>query len=132
MHVDKLVAIFLCLVILGGCRVNKVNDRMGSFTLGDAYSYDKKYVAKQSIDKSEISQVRYVEISIIDTKSGEETYSFVADRAMDFWGICWENNSYNIWTQSGDTGLTCYKYDNGVWRADETIERPESIVSKYD
>lgn len=47
-------------------------------------------------------------------------------------GICWENDTYNIWTQSADIGIYCYKYENGQWERDESAIRPKYIISKYD
>lgn len=62
----------------------------------------------------------------------EAVFSFTPARASDFWGICWETDTYNIWIQSGDIGVICYAYADGNWEVDPTAIRPDSIVSKYD
>lgn len=102
----------------------------GSFGQEPQYSYDGRYVAEQ--DVVDDGNPRSVRVTIRDVQSGETVGSFVGDRALDFWGICWEDNNYRIWTQSGDVGLRCYRYQDGDWRYDMTAGRPESVISKYD
>lgn len=67
-----------------------------------------------------------------ETETDQLVSSFYPARARDFWGICWENDSYNIWTQSGDIGVYCYKYEEMQWKRDESAQRPDYIISKYD
>lgn len=71
-------------------------------------------------------------VSIYDAETDEFVGDFCPARARDFWGICWESDSYNIWTQSADIGIYCYVYEDGRWIRDENAVRPEDIVSKYD
>lgn len=73
-----------------------------------------------------------MKVSIIDTGNKKEVFSFIPARARDFWGICWESDSYNIWIQSGDIGVICYKCEDEIWVQDESAIRPDDIVSKYD
>ncbi len=102
-----------------------------SFTPEDTYSYDGKLVAHQKVEKG--ANVKNIIVEIKDSQTGELVGSFSPARAWDFWGICWENDSYNIWTQSGDIGVYCWRYQDGVWECDFSHpERPEYIISKYD
>lgn len=102
-----------------------------SFTPEDTYSYDGKLVAHQKVEKG--VDERNIIVEIKDSQTGELVGSFSPARAWDFWGICWENDSYNIWTQSGDIGVYCWRYQDGVWECDFSHpERPEYIISKYD
>ena len=45
---------------------------------------------------------------------------------------CWENDSYNIWVQSGDLGVLCYRMSDEVWTLDYDAVRPDYIISRYD
>lgn len=103
----------------------------GSFTPDQCYSHDGVYYALQTVEAFQ-GMGSWVKVSIYRTDSGQPVYSFIPDRAWDFWGICWESDSYNIWTQSGDTGLRCYRYDAGQWIEDPNAVRPRDIRSKYD
>lgn len=109
-------------------------EEWGSFTAEDCYSYDGRYLAKQTVEINESVDIKYVKVDIFDTKSNELVDSFYAERAWDFWGICWESDSYNIWIQSGDTGTSCFVYQDGKWIRDfsNSVERPADIISKYD
>ena len=71
-------------------------------------------------------------VCIYETGTEEKVFEFYTERARDFWGICWESDTYNIWIQSGDTGVYCYRYEDERWIRDDSAERPEDIHSKYD
>ncbi|MDE5824678.1 MAG: hypothetical protein K2H91_08360, partial [Lachnospiraceae bacterium] len=80
-------------------------EEWGSFTPDDVESFDGKFVAKQVVERrsfSDTQSINYVRVDVFDNESGELADSFYAERAWDFWGICWEKDSYNIWTQSAD------------------------------
>lgn len=102
----------------------------GSFTPDKTYSYDEVFYAVQEVEKD--NDIRYIKVCIYEADTDALVYSFYPARARDFWGICWESDSYNIWTQSGDIGVFCYRYDNRRWMIDETAVRPADIVSVYD
>lgn len=104
---------------------------MGSFTSEKTYSYDGKYYATQNAEDI-IENTHYINVSIYETETDTLVFSFHPARAWDFWGICWENDTYNIWTQSADIGIYCYKFENEQWERDESAIRPEYIISKYD
>ncbi len=70
-------------------------------------SYDYFYYAIQTIEKSH--DINFVLVTIYDTATDHAVDSFMPARARDFWGICWDRNSYNIWTQSADVGIYCYE-----------------------
>ncbi len=111
------------------------NEKYGSFTPEDTYSYDGRLIAHQEVEKGLgiNSLERRIIVNIKDSETGELIGSFSPARAWDFWGICWENDSYNIWIQSGDTGCHRWKYENGEWKQDLSHpERPDYIISKYD
>lgn len=112
-------------------------EEWGSFTPDDVESFDGKFVAKQVVERRSFSydgtqSIRYVRVDVFDNESGELVNSFYVARAWDFWGICWEKDSYNIWTQSADVGIYCYRYEDGTWSRDEKMERPEYIVSRWE
>ncbi len=125
---------YLCFVlfvvfILFGCSHQASNTEWGSFTSEKTFSYDKQFYAVQEI--FEADDVRLIDVKIF---SSDNTLiaSFRPARARDFWGICWEKDSYNIWVQSGDLGILCYAYDNEEWTLDSSAVRPDYIISKYD
>ena len=123
----KALLIFLVLLLLGilmACSSNRTG--WGSFTAEKTESYDQKYYALQKYADNSVV------VTVYDTATNAEIYSFSPARASDFWGICWEKNSYNIWIQSGDIGILCYRYENGSWTLDKQAERPADIRSKYD
>lgn len=106
-------------------------EEYGSFTPEDAYSYDGRLLAHQKVVK--MYDMRYITVEITDSETGELVGSFSPARAWDFWGICWEKDSYNIWIQSSDIGIYCYRYENGEWVCDwSNTERPDYIISRYD
>ena len=124
-----MVCIFLIWVILCGCQVQSSEVDWGSFTAGETYSYDEKYYAIQETVK--VDGYDAVKVSIYDADHSF-VYSFQPARAADFWGICWEKDTYNIWVQSADIGVHCYSYVNGEWMVNYSAIRPDYIRSKYD
>lgn len=134
----KLFCLFLLLLFfLTGC-ANVIftvgyepvtEEKWGSFTPDQTYSHDGAYYAVSKVVMEEDLQVINVEIYTAD---GMLVGSFRPVRARDFWGICWEDDSYDIWVQSGDVGLLCYAYTDGEWKEDPTALRPDNVVSKYD
>ena len=103
--------------------------RLGSFTDEKTYSYDQKYYAIQNT--KEIDSIIFVEVEIYNNKK-ELISTFTPARASDFWGICWEQDTYNIWIQTADIGLICYSCDNETWTENNTATCPDYIISKYD
>lgn len=102
----------------------------GSFTPDITYSYDNKYYAVQEVEKGEPFDM--IKVSIYLTETKEYVSEFYPARAWDFWGICWEDDTYNIWIQSADIGIHCYKYKDGNWILDYDAVQPDSIVSRFD
>lgn len=105
-------------------------EKWGSFTPYKTYSYDNRFYAVQTVEKGVMASV--IVVSIYEAETDEFVGDFCPARSWDFWGICWESDSYNIWTQSADIGIYCYVYQDGQWIRDENAVRPEDIVSKYD
>ncbi len=118
-------------VLLSACKDTLYNEsEWGSFTPNKTYSYDKKYYAIQKVIAGNSAEQIQVNVYLTETK--DKIFSFIPARAMDFWGICWETSTYNIWIQSGDIGTYCYKYNDDEWILDESAIRPADIISKYD
>ncbi len=129
-HIGKLIAIILALTIVSlavyGCVNDTQKNSWGSFTNKKTESYDGKYYAAQTTSE------QVVKVTVYEKETDKEVYSFTPARSMDFWGICWESDSYNIWIQSGDIGVYCYKCADNKWELDEQAKRPADIISKYD
>ena len=97
----------------------------GSFTVQRAYSYDNKY-STSIVDAGDKVMI------MIEDKDRYPVCSFSPCRKSDFWGVCWEKDSYNLWIQSGDVGVVCYSKKDGEWVLNSEAVRPDYIVSKYD
>jgi hypothetical protein len=88
-------------------------------------SYDGKYYAY-------MTQHDQMIVVNIYSEDDTEVFTFEPCRKSDFWGICWENDSYNLWVQSGDIGIICYTESDEVWSVDDSAVRPDYIISKYE
>ena len=125
------LSIALLLIILSGCGKSTIStEDWGSFSPNKTHSYDNKYYAVQNIE--EIDDEKNIVVNIYATKNDEFIFSFIPARTLDFWGICWENDTYNIWIQSADIGVLCYKHKDNEWILDDEAIRPDYIKSKYD
>ena len=103
-----------------------ISKEYGSFTAQRAYSYDRQY-STMIIDSGDNVMI------MIEDKDHYPVCSFSPCRKSDFRGVCWENDSYNLWIQSGDVGVVCYSMNNsGKWELNSDAVRPDYIVSKYD
>ena len=128
----KVVCLFLVLVLIftfASCSNREIEvdpQEWGSFTPNKTTSYDNKYYALQTVNDND-----YIVVTVYETETDEEVYSFSPARALDFWGICWENDTYNIWIQSSDIGDYCYKYDNDTWILDEEAQMPDYIITRH-
>ena len=120
----------LSLVFLTGCAYSTYKTKQDSFTIGKTYSFNNAFYALQTVE--EVDGTKHVTVTVFSSENDEAVYSFTPARASDFWGICWETDTYNIWIQSGDIGVICYAYTDGKWEINPTAIRPDSIVSKYD
>ena len=127
------IILFLCILfLLSRCTNETTSESWGSFTSNLTYSYDGKYYAVQEVDDTLGEGIRYIKVCIYETETDTLISYFYPARARDFWGICWETDTYNIWMQSADVGIYCYKYEDMQWERDESAIRPEYIISKYD
>lgn len=127
--VSILLAALLLLVCGCGNQALEPED-WGSFTWEKTFSHDGTYYALQSTE--EIDGVSQVVVSVYRAEDDGLVDSFVPARAWDFWGICWERDSYRIWIQSADIGIHCYEYADGTWELNPAAVRPAYILSKYD
>lgn len=121
--------LILITLLLSGCDMAPSETNWGSFTSEKTFSHDDLYYAVQETE--EVDGVPFVNVRIYSA-DGQLTDSFQPARASDFWGICWEHDTYNIWIQSGDIGVLCYSYEDGKWELDTSAARPDYVVSKYD
>ena len=104
----------------------------GSFTDDEITSSDGKYTASYSSMYFGEYNAHMVIVTVRDAETKQIVSSFIPARSSDFWGICWEEGTHNIWIQSADIGICCYAENEGKWTLDENAVRPESIVSKWD
>ena len=116
----------LCISFVFTACYTATQSNWGSFSSERTESYDQKYYAEQKVVKGNVV------VTVYNSETDSEVFSFTPARASDFWGICWESNSYNIWIQSGDIGVLCYQYDQEIWTLNERAAKPDNIVSKYD
>ena len=128
------IALFVFFTSIAISKPKEINlEDWGSFTPYKTYSYDNKYYAVQTVEDIDMDPAwSVVVVSVYDTETEKLVADFSPARSRDFWGICWESDSYNIWTQSADIGIYCYVCQDGQWIRDENAVRPEDIVSKYD
>jgi hypothetical protein len=122
----SVIVMLLLLCLLSACSTskNEESSNTGSFSLDSVSSFDGKYTAN--------IETNGTMISIHISENGTDIFSFDPVRKTDFWGICWERDTYNLWIQSGDVGVICYQYEEGVWRFNSDAVCPEYIESKYD
>ena len=127
----KLLSILLSIVaVFAMCSCAVVSQTVpgteyGSFTIEKTSSYDGKYYAY-------MTQHDQMIVVNIYSEDDTEVFTFEPCRKSDFWGICWENDSYNLWVQSGDIGIICYTESDEVWSVDDSAVRPDYIISKYE
>ena len=69
----------------------ETEEKWGSFTAKIAYSYDNQYYAVQSVHD------HWITVSVYSSATDELIGDFEPARSWDFWGICWESDTYNIW-----------------------------------
>ena len=125
----KILSILLIITVVlttCSCTVTSASapgTQYGSFTIKKTSSYDGKYYAFMTQNDQMI-------VVNIYSNDDSEVFTFKPCRKNDFWGICWENNSYNLWVQSGDIGTICYTMSNKVWSVDESAVRPDYIITK--
>lgn len=131
-----LVFLLCCFVFLGvsGCSSQRSfePEYWGFFTNAPVISSDGLYRAEYAAIKQDGSDVSVIQVNVYDNGTNELLDRFVPARAMDFWGICWEDGTHRIWIQSADIGIHCYELQNGNWLLNENIEHPDSIVSKWE
>ena len=127
----KILAVLLSIVAafaMCSCTVGSASapgTEYGSFTIEKTSSYDGKYYAY-------MTQHDQMIVVNIYSEDDNEVFTFEPCRKSDFWGIFWENDSYNLWVQSGDIGIICYTESDEVWSVDDSAVRPDYIISKYE
>ena len=96
----------------------------GSFTIKRTYSFDKKYYAECAISSAS------VRIDIYERTTNRKLFAFTPCRKLDFWGICWEYDNYNLWIQSSDIGIICYSFNGKEWERNSKAVRPDYIIPR--
>ena len=102
----------------------------GSFTCDKTYSYDGNYYAvfNESFGPFEIdvySSDGYV--NAIVPQSCFDDFNKGA-----FWGVCWENDSYNLWVQTKNGDTMCFSKIGDEWILNEDAVRPDYIICKSE
>ncbi len=107
----------------------------GSYTAEKTWSFDRRYYALQTVERAEggsRGSSGMIVVTVYNAETNAPAAEFRPARSMDFWGICWERDSYNIWAQSGDIGDYCWEYRDGTWERNVSLSRPDYIISRYD
>lgn len=103
----------------------------GSFTRDKTCSYDGEYyvvVIDETHGPFEIdvySSEGYIN-AIMPQNYCDDFYE------GDFWGVCWENDSYNLWIQTKDGGTMCFSKNGDEWTLNEDAVRPDYIICKSE
>jgi len=129
----SLSILFCCLLSawLAGCAPSASKpEAWGSFTRDPVVSSDGLYRAEHEVVT--IDGISMIQVSVYDAATNELLDCFMPARAMDFRGICWEDGTHRIWTQSADIGIDCYELQDGRWTLNENAEQPDSVISKWD
>lgn len=109
-----------------------VEDSFVAGVPGTIRSSDGRLSASQSVEDDAEGGARVVRITISNEDNGMAVGAFIAARAMDYQGVCFAPDSYDIWVQTADAGVYCMRYADGVWEKDPNAARPEGVVSRYD
>lgn len=96
----------------------------GSFTCDKTYSFDGKYyvVINESYGPFEI-----------DVYSNDGYVNAITSQWFNknaFWGVCWENDSYNLWVQTKTGDTMCFSKNGDEWILNEDAVRPDYIICK--
>ena len=93
----------------------------GSFTVDKTYSYDGAYYAL-------ITEEDKLIVITIYSSDEDDVYSFKPCGKKGFWGICWDNDNYDLWIQLEDVGAICYSMTDEIWTLNDDAKRPEYIT----
>ena len=125
----KIIALLLFIVVVfTGCGASGALEDYGSFTTEKTYCYNEDYYAKTTRFKND-EGIPVVVVDIFSAADDVIKESIIIDTSSEFWGFCWEEDSYNIWIQTSE-GLFCYKKGVFEWVLDETAQKPDYIVEK--
>ena len=95
--------------------------KFGSFTRDKTYSYDGKYyVAK--FDPS------FHEIDIYSSNGYVD--AIILPNPGDYYGVCWEKDSYNLWIQEENGDILCYNMADEKWFLNENAVKPDYIICR--
>ena len=103
------------------------DQQLSQFTTDMTPCHDKKYYI---IMGANIKDDTLVSVINIYSDIGDMVYSFEAGNVDNFRGVCWEKDSYNIWTLTGDNTLRCYKFSDNKWQLEKDALIPEYMLKK--
>ena len=107
---------------------NFTKNHWGSFTDSPITSSDGRYTASYSSTWLDEYKEIMIIVDIRDAESGKLVSAFIPAPSEDFYGICWEDGTHNIWVQSASTGIQCYARDGERWILDADAILPDSII----
>lgn len=101
-------------------------ERYGDFSPERINSFDNEFYAQTMPLATDMIEIQ------IFSAGGDIVSEFQPCRSSDYWGICWEKDSHNIWVQSGDVGYVCYTQEGKEWVKAEGAVKPDYIHGKYE
>ena len=120
-----LILTMIVLLMITGCNskntaldeVQITKEQAEMFTTDMTASFDSKYF---TIMGASVEDDKTLAVVNIFSEMGDSVYSFTAGNIDNFFGVCWEKDTYNLWILTSDNGAMCYKHENGEWSFDET------------
>lgn len=85
--------LLLICIVLCGCQAEVSQADWGSFSPQKTFSYDKAYYAEHEVVT--VNDSRVIRVSIYNAEDALVD-TFEPARAADFWGVCWERDTYDI------------------------------------
>ena len=73
-------------------------------------------------------------VQIIDNETDSIVSSFKPCGKGSFYGVCWENDKYNLWVQTDTSYLICYsmKESRWDWEINKNARKPDYIKGRYE
>lgn len=99
--------------------------KYGSFTMFTTFSFDRSYYAEV---------IKSGDDYMLSIGTGADYMPMFAAKAgpqTDFRGMCWENDSNNLWIQTVD-GVICYSLIDGQWAVNEDAVKPDYILEREE
>lgn len=118
-----LILTMIVLLMITGCNskntasdeVQITKEQAEMFTTDMTASFDSKYFA---IMGASVEDDKTLAVVNIFSEMGDSVYSFTAGNIDNFFGVCWEKDTYNLWILTSDNDAVCYKYADNKWVLD--------------